>query len=93
MLKNYCHNGSIIGQIFIIISLYYNITYKKKIYNLFSYSIMSPKMILVLGSTVDMYEIMSCFITGNHFEFENPYNFSEILLYENDSDLNDNYKM
>ncbi len=43
--------------------------------------------------TVEMYEIMSCFI----FEFENPYHFPEMLLYdkqfENDSDLNDYYKI
>ncbi len=38
---------------------------------------MYPKMrnkhaLVLVSSTVDMYEIMSCFITASIFEFENP---------------------
>ncbi len=48
-------------------------------------------MLLVLvSSTVNMYEIMACFITGSQ-------HFPEMLLYDkqskNDSDLNDNNKI
>ncbi len=52
---------------------------------------------VLVSSTVDMYEIMSCFITGSHIWIWKPITFPEMLLYdkqfENDSDWNDNYKI
>ncbi len=67
--KKNCHNGSNKWPDF-----HNNISYfiRQLINNEFSYSIvMSPKcvinMLLVLvSSTVDIYEMMSCFITGSH---------------------------
>ncbi len=52
---------------------------------------------VLVSSTVDMYEMMSCFITGSHIWIWKPITFPEMLLYdkqfENDSDWNDNYKI